>query len=99
VHHVLPYLGMLGAPPAAYPPTQGESAEVKWKRAVDRWNLCTDDDEIIGAVTHQVLNNYPELFEAERRQRDWPLIPLPVEKPYAIPLSPAQVLAILDGLR
>lgn len=71
---------------------------MRWVRAVDRWNLM-DDDEIIGAVTHEVLSTRPALFEYERGLRGWPEIPPPIEpmEPEWTPLSLVEVIRILDG--
>ena len=71
---------------------------MKWVRAVDRWNLM-DGDEIVGAVTHEVLSTYPAQFEYERGRRGWPEIPPPIEpaEPEWAPLSLAEVIRILDG--
>lgn len=68
-----------------------------WKRAVDRWNLTDDDDRIVGAVTHEVLARWPELFDRERERHGWPEIPPPPPEPEWVPLSPAEILRILDG--
>jgi hypothetical protein len=70
-----------------------------WKRAVDRWNLTDDNDQIVGAVTHEVLATYPEMFDREREQRGWPEIPPPPPRPEPewVPLSMAEIIAILDG--
>jgi hypothetical protein len=73
---------------------------MKWVRAVDRWNLMDDEDQIVGAVTHEVLASCPELFESERERHGWPEIPPPPprpEEPAWVPLSPAEIIRILDG--
>lgn len=71
-----------------------------WKRAVDRWNLLDDDEQVVGAVTHEVLALCPELFERERERHGWPATPPPPpppEQPVWVPLSLEEIVAILDG--
>lgn len=71
-----------------------------WKRTVDRWNLTDEGGTIVGAVTHEVLAIMPTLFEAERERHGWPEIPPPPprpEMPEWVPLSMAEIIAILDG--